>query len=152
VSHKAIRTLIEDTAKSLQDDIDYTYAKETDFNQARNKAFTCVNTSPLRAVPGYASNNGTTNYMKRWFVEMVFFKIDTEDSDPEVYAAILDEMDGLIDSFINKLNFFMNSSNTLLIQSISQDPAIKATSHILTGFTLSFQLLVNDNFDYCVNC
>lgn len=152
MSHKAIRTLIEETAKSLQDDIDYTYGIDTDFNQKEKRAFSFINTSLLSAVPAYRSNNDTTNYMKQWRVEMAFVKIDDTDSPPEKYAAILDEMDILVDTFINRLNFFTPLSGTFLIQSISQNPVVKVMADILTGYSVSFQMLVSDNFEYCEDC
>jgi hypothetical protein len=150
VSHKAIRLLIEDTVKALQDDIDYTYGRETDFNQKEKKMFTFVNTSPLVAVPAYRSDNGTHNYMKAWSVEMVFLKICK--GTPEKYIEVLDEMDGLVDSFLNRLNFFESQSDQLIIQSINQQPAINVMADILTGYVLTFQMVVNDNFEYCVDC
>ena len=150
MSHKAIRLLIEDTVKALQDDIDYTYGRLTDFNQKEKKMFTFVNTSPLEAIPGYRSNNNTTNYMKAWGVEMAFVKICA--SNPEKYTEALDEMDALVDSFLNRLNFFELQSDQLTVQSVSQSPRINVLADIVTGYVLTFQMLVSDNFDYCVDC
>lgn len=148
MSHKSIRLLIEDTAKSLQDDIQYSYGKDTDFNQEQKRSLTLINTSPLSAVPSYRVN-GTFNYMKAWSIEMAFYAIDSPASIGDEYAGILDRMDLLVDQFVNKLNFFSEKSDTLIIQNISQTPFIKATADILTGYILTFQILVNDNFDYC---
>ena len=150
MSHQSIRLLIEDTVKALQDDIDYTYGRKTDFNQKGKSLFTFVNTSPLVAVPGYRANNGTTNYMKAWSVEMVFLRISAQT--PEKYIEVLDEMDGLVDDFLNRLNFFESQSDQLVVQSINQQPVINAMADILTGYLLTFQILVNDNYEYCVDC
>lgn len=148
MSHKSIRKLIEDTARSLQDDIQYSYGKDTDFNQEKKKSFTLINTSPLTATPAYRVN-GTSNYMKQWNVEMAFYSFDVESSIGSEYSEILDRMDPLVDQFINKLNFFSLKSDSLIIQGINQTPFIKVTADILTGYILTFQLIVNDDFDYC---
>jgi len=150
MSHKSIRKLIEDAATGLQDDIDYTYGKTTDFNQEEKKSFTYINTSPLNSIPGFRTDG--TNYMKQWNVQMAFLKIDKEDSDQEDYSQILDEMDKLVDRFIVNLNFFQAKSDSFVLTVTSQDPAIKVMADIVTGWILSFNILVNDDFEYCEDC
>lgn len=151
MSHKSIRQLIQDTATGLQDDIHYSYGKTTDFNQEQKNKFLMVNTSPLTASASYRVN-GVTNYMKQWGVEIAFYKFDIESSTGEEYALILDQTDSLVDKFINNLNFYSDKSDDILIQGMNQQPFIKATSEILTGHILTFQLLANDDFDYCKEC
>ena len=151
MSHKSIRQLLQDTATGLQDDIHYSYGKTTDFNQEQKDKFLMVNTSPLTASAGYRNNNAT-NYMKQWGVEIAFYKFDTADSTGEEYAVILDQTDALVDKFVNNLNFYSLKSDSIIIQSVNQTPFIKATTDILTGHILTFQLLVNDDFDYCRDC
>ncbi len=148
MSHKSIRKLIEDTARSLQDDIQYSYGKESDFNQEKKRSTTLINTSPITSTSAYRVN-GVFNYMKQWNVEMAFYAIDVESSIGEDYAEILDRLDPLVDQFINRLNSFSSKSDSLVIQGINQTPFIKATADILTGFILTFQIIVNDDFDYC---
>lgn len=91
--------------------------------------------------------------MKTWQVEMAFYQLDNLASIQEEYALILDEMDGYVDNFINKLNFYSESqqitSNEIVITNIVQTPFIKATADILTGYLLSFRVQVNDQFNYC---
>jgi len=66
---------------------------------------------------------------------------------------LLDSADVLVDSFIQILNFSTEDTSTLpiVITNISQTPFIKATADILTGFLLTFQVLVPDDWDYCVD-
>lgn len=148
MSHKSIRLLIEETANGLADDIQYSYATETDFNQSRKKGTILINTSPLVSVPTYQQNS--TNYMKQWNVEMAFYKVDN--SQEIEYTKILDELDGLVDRFINNLNFFQAKSDQITLSAFNQTPFIKATSDILTGWLLTFQILAMDDFDYCRDC
>lgn len=152
MSHKSIRKLIEDTVKNIRDDIDYSYGKQTDFNQARNdSSFFFVTTGEMSATAVYAVD-GTYNFSKRWSVTMIFYKQDREDSAMEDYSLILDEVDEAVDRFYNDLNFFASKSEQILLTNFNQQPVIKATAHILTGFILSFQITAQDDFTYCRDC
>lgn len=152
MSHKGIRLLIQDTAQSLGDDIQFTYSRTSDFNVMRDKRYPFITLDPLSSVPVYADNN-VSNYMKTWQLNMAFYQLDQEASSQEQYALILDEMDGYVDNFINKLNQYSESqqitSNEIVITNITQTPFIKATGDILTGYILAFRLQVNDQFNYC---
>lgn len=149
MSHKAIRTLLEETALSLADDIQFSYGTETDFNQSEKKGSILINVAPLVSVPSYTVN-GVFNYQKQWNVEMVFYKVDN--SQEIEYTQILDELDELVDRFTNNLNSFQEKSDQIVIQAMNQTPFIKATAEILSGWLLTFQILAMDDFDYCRDC
>lgn len=151
--HRGVRLLIEATAKSLADDIDFFYARTSDFNQIQNNTGnTSIVLDPLTATPQY-SVNGTTNYMKAWSCSMAFYRYDKEASTGDEYALILDQTDELVDKFVNKLNFYSSQADHLVIQSISQQAFIKATSKIMTGHLLNFTILAEDEFEYCeIDC
>ncbi len=148
MSHKSIRLLIEDTAKSLADNIQFIYAKPPDFNVLRDKKYPFINLDTLSATPQYTVN-GTTNYMKAWICEMSFYQLDNAASTPEEYALILDEMDTYVDQFVNKLNTYSYDSDKILVQSITQRAFVKVMADFLTGHLLSFTILAHDNFNYC---
>lgn len=151
MSHKGVRLLIEDVAKSLADDMQFTYARTSDFNVLRDKRYPFIALDPLTAVPTYSVNN-SSNYVKRWSAQMAFYQLDTESSDQTQYAKILDEMDFYVDQFINKLNLYAfnrEEASEILITSISQTPFIKATADILTGYLLTFTIETPDDFNYC---
>lgn len=149
MSHKAIRTLLEETALSLADDIQFSYGTETDFNQSEKKGSILINVAPLVSVPTYTVN-GVFNYQKQWNVEMVFYKVDN--SQEIEYTQILDELDELVDRFTNNLNSFQEKSDQIVIQAMNQTPFIKATAEILSGWLLTFQILAMDDFSYCKEC
>jgi len=151
VSHKSIRKLIEDTARGLQDDIHYSYGRETDFNQEHKHKLLMVNTSLLTATAQYRDNN-VSNYMKQWTVQMAFYKFDVEASTAEEYSLILDQTDALVDQFINNLNLYSFKSDDIVLQGMNQQAFIKVLADCLTGHSLTFQMLVNDDFDYCRDC
>ena len=152
MSHKGIRLLLEDTAKSLGDGIQFDYARKSDFNLLRDKKYPFISSSLLIASPSY-SDSGVSNYSKQWRGELAFYQLDTEASDQSQYALILDEMDVYVDQFINKLNFFMYNrcitSDDITITFGEQQPFIKATADILTGWTIPITVRVLDTFNYC---
>lgn len=152
MSHKGIRLLIEDASKSLGDDIQFTYGRTSDFNLLRGKRYPFISCDPLSSAPVYAVNN-VTNYMKAWSVQMAFYQLDKEHSDQNDYKLILDEMDALVDNFVNRLNTYTFTqcidSDDIIITNISQQPFVKATADILTGYILSFTVTVSDKFNYC---
>lgn len=148
MSHKSIRKLFEDTAKSLGDDIQFTYARPSDFNLLRDKRYPFISLDPLRSTSIFATNN-TYNYTKTWFALMAFYELDNADSVQEDYSILLDSADILVDRFLGKLNFYSEQSDSIIIQNISQDPFIKATADYLTGYSLSLQIIVPNDWDYC---
>jgi len=144
--------LIEDTAKSLGDNIQFDYGRKSDFNVLRDKKYPFISLDPLTASASYAVNN-VSNYSKTWQASIAFYQLDKAESDQTQYACILDEMSELLDQFINKLNsqaetLCINSDN-IIITGMSQQPFIKATSDILTGYILNFSVQVTDDFNYC---
>lgn len=147
MSHRGVRLMIEEAAKGLRDDLQFTYARTSDFNVMRDKKYPFVTLDPMTSNPQYATD-GVTNYMKAWNCQLAFYMLDSTGSDQDEYATILDQTDDLVDRFINSLNFNTQRYD-FLIQNINQTPFVKATSDILTGHILTFTLFVQDNFDYC---
>lgn len=151
MSHKGIRLLIEKTAKSLGDDIQFTYARASDFNQLRNKRYPFISLGLLTANSSYTVNN-VQNYTKVWSCLMSFFQEDKAASIETDIALILDETDVLVDTFINRLNFYTQSQEgDIIITAINQTPFVKETADSLTGQLLSFNIQVPDNWNYCEN-
>ncbi len=152
MSHKGIRSLIEDVSKSLGNDIQFTYARTSDFNKIRDKRYPFITLDPSSSTPVFAVNN-TSNYVKSWACNMAFYMLDKEESIESEYAEILDATDTLVDKFINKLNTYAFNqcitSDDVVITGATQTPFIKATADILTGHLLTFNLQVTDQFNYC---
>lgn len=155
MSHLAVRTLISDTVKSVDDAILFAYARASDFNAIGAKKDKRVRLDPLKQSLSYTDEN--YNLSKTYRVAMVFYKLDELQGSEEETAKILDETDILSDKFINKLNLFNFSEDStdeistqqIEIQSIVKTPVIKVTVDCCTGFILEFDLIAPDNFDYC---
>jgi len=152
VSHKGIRLLLEDTVKSLADNIQFDYGRTSDFNMLRDKKYPFISCTPFNTSASYTVNN-VSNFSKVYQVQLAFYQLDKAESSQDEYVLILDEMNALADNYVNKLNAFAETrclnSDDILITGISQQPFIKATADILTGYIMNFSITVTDNFDYC---
>jgi hypothetical protein len=154
MSHQAVRTLISDTLKSIDDSILFAYARASDFNQIGIKDDKRVRLDPLRQSLEY---NESFNLSKQYQVTMFFYKLDSLQAAEEETAKILDDTDLISDKFINKLNLFsftedstdeLSTQNTE-ISSIRKEPIIKVTADCVTGWGVSFNFTVPDTFNYC---
>lgn len=149
MSHKSVVALHEDVARTLADDIQFGYGRQTDFNQIENKKFPYVWLAPLSASASYTDNN-TLNYQKVWNCSILFFNLDTADSIEREYKPILDGMDIYVDKFINTLNGVLyDLQGDPVITNINQTAIFKDMTDICTGWLLTYQLIVPDSFDYC---
>lgn len=155
MSHLAVRTLISDTLKSVDDSVLFAYARASDFNSIGIKDDKRVRLDPLRQTLEYSE--GSYNLSKQYQVIIVFYILDDIQGAEEATAKKLDAMDVLSDKFINKLNLFafnedttdeVSSQNTE-ITSIRKEPIIKVTADCVTGWVVSFNFTVPDTFDYC---
>lgn len=153
MSHKSIREFIRDTVMSIRSDVNYTYARPSDFNiESQYKDGPFVTLDAMTSSPSFATD-GVYNYSKVWNCSMAFYKFDKADQDIEFTAGILDELDVFVDQFINKLNAYMTKSDQILVLNMSQTPAIKVMANVITGYLLTFSLQVQDDFDYCgIDC
>lgn len=149
MSHKGIRLLIENTAKSLGDDIQFTYGRSSDFNVMRDKRYPFITLDPLTVNATYSVDN-TLNYTTTYNAAMGFYELDKDSSDQDQYKLILDDMDILSTQFIQKLNF--GPDDTIIISAINKEAFIKIGADVLTGFLLSFQIQAPDDYDYCGDC
>lgn len=148
MSHKGIRLLIQDVAKSLGDDIQFSYARTSDVNILRDKRYPFIALDLMPASATYATDD-VQNYSKSWNASMAFYELDDMASTQEEYSKILDSTDELVDNFINKLNFYSLKSDSIIITSINQTPFVKQLADVLTGHILSFTITVLDDFNYC---
>lgn len=153
MSHKSVVSLIEDVSKSLSDAVQFGYGRRSDFNSLRDKAEQIIWLLPLNATPTFNNNGNTETFQKTWNIILVFLAIDKTDSNHDDYKKILDSMDELLDKFIIRLNdYSMNSHDVVgavTLRNFQQLNQIKGDADILTGWILSFQMTVSDDFNYC---
>lgn len=152
MGHKSVVQLINDTVKSLSDNIQFGYGRRSDFDVIKSKSFPMIWLLPLTANPSYVSIE-VENYQKTWNVIILFLQADEAGSDEDDYKPILDEMDDLVDKFVNRLNdFYLKGTDEvgpLTLRNINQTPFFKSDASINTGWLVSFQMVVSDSFEYC---
>lgn len=150
MSHRSVVSLFSDVAKSLADNIQFGYGRRSDFNLIENKRTPYVWCLPLTATPSFTD---TPNYQKTWNCALVFFEQDQTDSKESQYKLILDDMDELLDKFVQRLNDWNQTSQDVVgqvtLQAFSQTPFVKTDAGIYTGWILQFQMITPDDFIYC---
>lgn len=153
MSHRSVVSLIEDTAKSLADNIQFGYGRRSDFNIIKSKSYPYIWLLPLTATPRYAFED-TENYMKTWNCIVLFLAEDNTSNDETEYKPILDDLDDLLDKFVNRLNdYYLKTSDTvgaITLRGFQQTPFLKDDADILSGWFLSFQLQTSNDFNFCV--
>jgi hypothetical protein len=153
MSHRAIRCLVGDAVKSLDDKIQFGYGRRSDFNIPNNKKYPFVWMLPLTAVTNIPSDGA--GITKTWSIILVIIDIDKSGSTEKEYDDILDRMDFIGDSLIRRIDDWYQSGTdivgTLTINSVNQTTIIKGDSDIHTGWLFAFQMVTSDMFDYCVD-
>lgn len=154
MSHKKVRLYIENIARSLGDNVQFTYARASDFNVMRDKKYPFVVLDPLTSTPEYSD---TGILFINWNVQLAFYEIDDASSDQDQYSSILDDMHELVMQFMARLNLSENEASytssgfgigdSAYPSGITMQPFIKVGADILTGWILGFSLNV-----YTHNC
>lgn len=151
MSHRAIRCLIGDAVKSLDDKIQFGYGRRSDFNIDNQKKYPFVWMLPLTAVTTIP-NNGA-GITKTWNVILVVIDLDKSDSKETEFDKILDKMSDVGDALLRRIDDWYQSGTdvvgTITIASVTQTTIIKGDSDIHTGWLYSFQMTTSDDFDYC---
>jgi hypothetical protein len=151
MSHRAIRCLIGDAVKSLDDKIQFGYGRRSDFNIDNKKKYPFVWMLPLTATTNIPSDG--SGITKTWSIILVIIDIDKSGSTVKEYDDILDKMDFIADSLIRRIDDWYQSGTdivgTVTITSVNQTTIIKDDSDIHTGWLLAFQMVTSDDFDYC---
>ena len=150
MSHLAIRSLIRDVAKSLSDKIQFGYGRRSEFNFIEKKRYPFIWMLPLNASGRFRTSPTKT---KTWNVALLFLDEDEADSNADQSTKILDDRDAVVDRFTQALDdWYERSYDTVgafTIQNDNQQPFYKDDSDIHTGWLLTFQIVVSDDFDYC---
>ena len=151
MSHASVKLLLQDVAKSLADSMQFGYGRRSEFNMITNHKYPYIWLLPLTAARRFVPNS--TTHTKTWNVAIIFLDLDKADADEKQSEKILDSMDVLVDRYTQTLDdWFERSYDTMgaiTIQNDLQQPFYKDDSGVHTGWLLTFQLVVPDDFTYC---
>lgn len=153
MSHKNVRLLLESVAKSLSDNTQFGYGRRSEFNMIEGKSYPYIWLMPLTAGRRFIGNNNPTK-TKTWNIAMLFLDVDRADANEKESERIHDEQDEVVDRYLQRLDDWSQTSQDILgditIQNDNQTPFYKDDSGIHTGWFVTFQVVVSDNFLYCV--
>lgn len=154
MSHHNVRLLLEDVAKSLSDNTQFGYGRRSEFNMIEGKYYPYIWLMPLTAGGRFRGNNNPTK-TKTWNIAMLFLDVDRADANEKESERIHDEQDEVVDKYLQRLDDWSQTSQDILgditIQNDNQTPFYKDDSGIHTGWLVTFQVVVSDNFEYCVD-
>lgn len=152
MSHLSVRTLLYDVAKNLADNQQFGYGRRSEFNMIENKSYPYIWLLPLTASRRFISTDNLTRTMT-WNCALVFLDMDSADAKEDQSDKLLDEQYETAQKYMQALDdWSYRSSDTLGPVTIQNDlmaPFYKDDSGIHTGWLVTFQMVVSDNFEYC---
>lgn len=152
MSHQSVRLLLQDVAKSLADNIQFSAGRHSEFNMIPNKSYPWIWLLPITAQPDFAVNS-VEHYQKTWNIALMFFDKDAFDATQGPSNDILDQQDETVDKFIHRLNDWSyklsDTVGAITLRGFNQQPFYKDDAGIHTGWLLTFQMVVPDDFEYC---
>ena len=153
MSHASIRLLLHDVAKSLADKVQFGYGRKSEFNMIQGPTYPYIWLLPLTAGGSFRDNPNNLTRTKRWNVAILFLGNDESDANADHSAHVLDDMDVLLSRFTHTLDdWYLREADTFgtfTIENDNQTPFYKDNADIQTGWLLTFQMVVSDDFDYC---
>jgi hypothetical protein len=154
VTHESVITLLEDTAKSLGDSVQFGYGALEDFNTIPNKTFPFVWVYPMKGE--FAKLGQSVSSIVEFDVEVNFVVLDSVSGAEYETAKAWDDAFQLMEKFIHKLDqYILNydpqvpSSDIVELDRIRFESGRKATGDVLSGWKLGFLLKVPTQFEYC---
>jgi hypothetical protein len=145
-----VRLLLEDVAKSLADNICFSFGRESEFNNLKTKESRYIWLLPL--IANFPINDTTRT--KTWIVSLLFMEVDRFDASNKETGVIHDELDVLVDKFIRRLDDWSQTQNdtvgAITLSTVRQDAFFKEQAGIVSGWKVDFTMQVPDGFNYCV--
>jgi hypothetical protein len=150
MSHLSVRTLLEDVAKSLADNIHFDAGRESEFNNLKEKEERYIWLLPMTASPTF-SDNGTR--YKNWNIALLFMQKDDFDASAKETTLIHDTQDQVVDTFLRRLDDWAYTSKDTVgfisISGVNQVPFYKDQAGVYSGWLVRLTAQVSDDFFYC---
>jgi len=158
MNYNEIVNYIGDTSKGLGYDVTFFHGRTPNAQLVKDIKTIYVMLLPLRSSGSVASSVNES-----YTVNIIVFMQDRVDSGINRNASdvlqkemeILTQTNYIVDQLVRKLsdndisNALQQSSDLLVVSSFSKDNAIKDTSQLLTGTTLTMNIIIPDQFNYC---
>jgi len=160
MNYQSLYDFIHDISQELNQSVKFFHGRKEMLIQTTPDKGLYVFCLPFQSTGGVI---GGAQFNETWEVNLLFYQYDTADS------AINQNDQDVIQEEIKTLTVTSQSANRFLrlvhgntvndtleaasekltISSFSKSPAIKDTAMLLTGFAVTMNLIVPDDFDYC---
>jgi len=112
VTHESVITLLDDTAKSLGDSVQFGYGALEDFNTIPNKTFPYVWVFPMKGE--FAKQGQNVGSIVEFDIEVNFIVLDSVTGNDYETAKAWDDAFQLMEKFAHKLDQFVNVACCLI--------------------------------------
>lgn len=146
MTRSEVRTFIRRGVDAISMGVGFGSGRLSEFNKERNLSFPTAWLETVEVSPTILDNGLP---MDSWQINLHIAKLDSQDSSPADYEAIIDECDVIAQKLIHKYNNEVSGYNLVTIEGYSRTPFIKAHSEILTGVLLSFTINSPDTMAVC---
>lgn len=153
--HSSVISLFEDSAKSLSDTVVFGYGALSDFASIKNKRMPYVWVDPIEG--GFPVTDSLVSSSVTFKASINFLDFDDPKGNEDETARTWDKMFNLMEQFIHKLDqFLLNNdeiddvvSDKVELSNVRFVSRRKGTDDVLSGWTLTFDMTVPSDFNYC---
>lgn len=144
----AVRELFNNVVDNLDAHLGFDFGERPDMNKFNaEKILDIVWMLPMTYSGEFPQN---MKLMKTYAVVLYFCRQDQEDSSNDQRRDIIEAMDKNVEQFLIKLKFTLDGlAHDHELNAISVEPFFIQTDDILTGKAVSFNLVIQDDFEYC---
>jgi len=145
---KAVRELFEGVVGGLTAHLGFDFGMRPDMNKFNEeKMLDIVWMLPTMYTASFPQN---MKLFKNYSVVLYFCRQDKLDSSNDQRRDIIESMDPNVEQFLISLKFTLdNLPYDHELNTIRVEPFFQATDDVLTGKSLSFNLQIQDDFEYC---
>jgi len=144
----AIRELFNAVVDNLDGHLGFDFGVDPDMNIFNEeKILDLVWMLPMTYTGSFPEN---MKLFKNYSVVLYFCRQDHVDSSNDKRRDIIESMDKNVEQFLIALKFALdNLAYDHTFDTIRVEPFFAATTDVLTGKAVSFNLIVQDDFEYC---
>ena len=144
----AVREMFNSIVDNLDGHLGFDFGVEPDMNIFnREKILDLVWMLPMTYTGSFPSG---MKLFKNYSVVLYFCREDKVDSSNDARRDIIESMDLNVEQFLIAMKFTLDGlSYDHSLDTIRVEPFFAATTDVLTGKAVSFNLTIQDDFEYC---
>lgn len=142
------REFIKSAINAISTGYRFNSGRISEFNSGRSNSYPFLWLESLSTTT--TINQATSNPFEAWNVVIHVADIDTQDSKPEQYEAIIDKCDLIAQKLLTQFRIDLMYSDLVVIENAEREPFIKSHADNTTGVILSFTLVDYNSTNLCV--